>query len=170
MIVISLYGSGNTGKTSTLRLVIDMLINNGATISKTDPNNLDLTKLAKEADVKCCLTNTAGKKICITTSGDDGFQQTANKCFVHNCGSIDAWITASRNYGSSVDSIWDPSPFVVSEVFKVNKMNCCHIFREYGIRQYDWNRIEDVQTVKGDQDYCNQYDAKRIVRFLNKKI
>lgn len=49
-------------------------------------------------------------------------------------------------------------------------MNCCHIFREYGIRQYDWNRIEDVQTVKGDQDYCNQYDAKRIVRFLNKKI
>jgi Cdc6-like AAA superfamily ATPase len=170
MYVISLYGSGNTGKTSTLRLVIDMLIKDGATITKSDPKQLDLSKLKKSVDVKCCLSNTAGKKICITTSGDDDFQQIANKDFVNICGDVDVWITASRNYGSSVDAIWNPSPFVVSEVFKVYKINCYHIFRELGIKQYDWNRIEDIQTVDGDHDYCNQYDAKRIIRFLKRLI
>ena len=159
MKVISLFGSANKGKTGTLRYLIDDLLKNGATL-------IDPQVLSVEGDVRCCIRTTQNGLIVITTSGDDLANQIENKRYVKRFQNVDVWITAARNYGGSVDAIWDPSIFPVNEVMWVKKIVYNPTFKLYNANWNTYAQVEGKQIIENDQEICNLYDAKRILRLI----
>lgn len=162
MVVIGLYGAGSKGKSQTLRSVIQGLVDAGASCS--DPRAVQAG-----GDVKCCLTTMEGKKICITTAGDTGDIQKENLVFVAQFGAIDAWITATKTRGFSVDEIWN-SALNVNEVFWVPKTVCDHIYKQEKGKWDNSIQVEEDEALKKDQEDCNMFDAKRIGRLLKRLI
>lgn len=87
--VIVLYGSGNIGKTTTLRMVIDML------------NRDELSYSRKDVRTTCHYN---GKIVDIATWGDNRSELLKNVKYFreHHC---DIAITAARSYGGTHDVI-----------------------------------------------------------------
>ena len=122
-----------------------MLINDGAII--TFPKNVDLKKYMAKTDVRCCLTTSSGKRICVTTYGDNDKMIVKNKEFVDSCNNVDVGITATRNYDSSIEAMWNHYPFSLSEVFRIPKIDCQHIYKMVGIKDKNSKIIESKQIV-----------------------
>lgn len=93
--VIVLWGKGDRGKTTTLKLLIEELINLGA--KKIDGGDSNLTN-----DIWAILEY-KNKKIGIVTVGDD--QQSLKKYFDKLNNECDIYICASRTKGISCDYI-----------------------------------------------------------------
>lgn len=161
MVVIALYGSANTGKTRTLRLLIDQLINQKGIF-------IEPTGIKPRGDVRCCIETSDKKRICITTAGDDGETQKDNKLFVANLQGVDIWITASRNSGGSVDEIWKNTSqaFPVNEVIWIHKISCEHVYRQFKGNWNNYSQVESNYVKESDYDFCNAHDAQRIARLI----
>jgi Cdc6-like AAA superfamily ATPase len=100
--IIALYGAANTGKTTTLNYLIDLLkkaqsLSDYSTISIEDCGD------KRHADQRV-VVEIQGLKIAITTSGDNGTELKRNiEYFKQN--DCDIAITATRTRGYSVEEL-----------------------------------------------------------------
>ena len=90
-----LWGRGNCGKTTTLKLLIDKLISSGANTLLKQPlhtNGIDC----------CAVLEQNVKKIAVITAGDD--EESINQLLdIINNYDCDVYVCASRSKGSTVD-------------------------------------------------------------------
>lgn len=91
MKVIYLYGHSNSGKTTTLKMLINEII--AKKIGYLEDAAFDCLYTLKLSD---------GRLVCVTTSGDDSEVAESNADYIrkHN---PDIWFTAMRTYGGSTE-------------------------------------------------------------------
>lgn len=94
--IIALFGRSSSGKTETLNLLIDQMRENGYRFVCGDSS--------KNSNDRYCVLEHNGKKIGITTQGDDDSYLKNPFEFMMNK-SCDWYICAARNKGSSVNFI-----------------------------------------------------------------
>ena len=162
MVVISLYESGSKGKSLTLERVIRELIDEGSLYS-------DFNSVQAGGDVRCYLETSDGKKVGVTTAGDDGNVQKEYLGFVSSVGAVDAWITATRTKGYSVEEVWKSS-LGINEVYWVPKTVCDYTYKQEKGKRDNLAKAEPEEIIRKDQDVCNLLDSKRIVRLLKAMI
>lgn len=131
--IIALYGSSNTGKTATLKELIDKMLDNNYSIVNEDKRDY-------ATEDRCCVLEYMGKKIGITSAGDDtGILEKAFDFMIgYNC---DLYICATHNKGKTVKFV---------EKLTENGMLIRH--SKWHIRKRE-NKNDNKQSTLGDDVY-----------------
>lgn len=157
MIVIALYGSTNTGKTTTLNLVAESLIKSGVSVLKQVDVN--------EFDRRYSLVLHDGLKICITTIGDNEVIQRENIRFVIGQ-APDIWITATRSKGGSTGPLHELLVSHLSEkTVWVKKQSATIIIQD--LNRYEYVCDEPKLFRDSICGRMNRIDADRILNMLS---
>jgi hypothetical protein len=141
MKVISLFGSADTGKTRTLLDLVQLLLKNGSLLIPPEPF------VFGDCDGNFLVVLATGKRVCITTSGDNAAIQEANLRFVENQ-KPDIWITASRTRGGSCGVIFTSTILSIDEMIWAGKTYIDSSFPG-SIAELEYKR-------------CNNSDANRL--------
>ena len=146
MRIIALQGQGNTGKTTTLKLLIEKILSNGHKLIA--PNLSELTTMLKGKGDAWAVFTVENKQVGITTRGD--FEQAIICDFgqIMKYGNCDVFVCAIRTSGGTVNCIkglsgnWDiyrKLTFASSNTAMVSreqaKQNNCQVEYLYSILQ-----------------------------------
>lgn len=144
--IIALYGAANTGKSTTLNYLINLLAKTEAVGNHAEVTVADCGDVRKLDDTpKLFVLN--GLKIAVTPSGDNGHELDKNIVFIKDC-DCDIAVTASRTKGSSVETL---NNFAKAAGIKV-----------------EWIKKEYCDTAEMAQ--CNRKQAFNIFQNLITKI
>ena len=155
MKIIALYGKPNTGKTTTLNLVVKSLKQDSSELEKPEIGVLDNRYYLKLSD---------GRTVCITTAGDDWETQNDNLNYVKER-NPDIWITASHTKDDSTAPVLEPvRNGAIGYVTWIRKLFPVTIMHSNSAYRYE----TDQPSVFLDSicNRMNQIDADRILNMI----
>lgn len=98
--IIALFGTGDTGKTTTLNHLIDFLNNNHSGFSLIHQNPI------RRTENQVTFKHNSGRIVCIATIGDNEHEINKNLDYASQ-NNADILITASRTGGAGVDKLYE---------------------------------------------------------------
>ncbi|KLT72344.1 hypothetical protein PL75_08765 [Neisseria arctica] len=150
MVVIGLFGSSHSGKTTTLNQVIEQL--------KSVGKEIDSQKGSTSKDQLCCVRY-QGKKICIATGGDT-CPILKDNCAFFDKHKPDIAISATRTKGATCEVLNRYAAKKGSEVIWLEKLT-------YTI--YESNEKDNEENGELIYRELNNIDTFRILKVINSK-